>query len=99
MGWAAIITLILQTFGPLLVEWLKKWLEDRLKKASTMVAAPESFGDDTDRQEVLLRAVLQDTPRRMVLRRVMLRNMIAALKDPVAMEDVREIAAMTAAEE
>jgi hypothetical protein len=97
MGWAAIIAAIIELFGPLLKEWLQKWLESRLKKAAERINVAD-FGDDERMAKMaLLTRAIEDTPRYMFARRLLLRQMrdsvergsidVNALKDAVALAD------------
>lgn len=71
MGWAAVITLILQIFGPALSEWIRKWLESRLKKA--MAGAGEFPAVESDAPLRLVMTALNETPWFAFARRNLLR--------------------------
>jgi hypothetical protein len=97
MGWAAIIAAIIELFGPLLKEWITKWIEGRLKKASERINVAD-FGDDERAAKVaLLTVAIEDLPRWAKARRMLLRRMkadvergaidVADLKDAVALAD------------
>ena len=78
MTWATIIAALLKTFGPLLSEWLQKWLEGRLKAAAEGLPA-DGLGDyPQQRLGLLFDRALADTPRRAFGRRALLRRLKAA---------------------
>jgi hypothetical protein len=97
MGWAAIIAAIIELFGPMLKEWLQKWLESRLKKAAERVNVADFGTDERAAKVALLTQAIEDTPRWMPARRMLLRRMkadvergaidVADLKDAVALAD------------
>lgn len=70
MGWQAIIAAILQAVGPLLVEWLKKWLESLLNRSAANLPA------GTESAHALLTEAFQSTPRLAFGRRALLRMML-----------------------
>lgn len=47
MGWAAIITFIVQTFGPILAEWLKKWLDNLLNRTAANMPEAATYGSES----------------------------------------------------
>ena len=78
MTWAAIITAIIQIFGPMLAEWLKKWLDSWLNKAAAeMTGGPngvaEVAGEAFAACELLDKAI-QMLPRFAFGRRALLRR-------------------------
>jgi hypothetical protein len=97
MGWAAIIAAIIELFGPMLKEWLQKWLESRLKKAAERINVADFGTDERAAKVALLNVAIADTPRFMFARRLLLRQMrdgvergtvdVNALKDAVALAD------------
>lgn len=92
MSWMAIITAILQMFGPIIVEWFKKWLDSKFQTAAANMPPPETFGTPEDAQAALFDRVLANTSRFAVLRRAMLRKMKAtAAKGTLSQEDVAEV--------
>lgn len=102
MSWAAIIAAILQIFGPLISEWLKKWLESRLVKASKTVGAGADGVDDAARIGALMDAALADTPRVAFARRALIRRIRAYATvvipnpRPLAPEEIADIKAAAA---
>lgn len=91
MGWSAIIAAILQAVGPLLAEWLKKWLDSLLNRAAAEL-------DEEPEPHLLLSKAFELTPRRAFARRALLRTMMrnasalatGTLSDGAA-EDVRTV--------
>lgn len=69
---AAIITMLLEMFGPLLSELLKKILENLFNKAAKNVKAT---GDKAKDADALITEAIRLTPRVRVVRRGLLRNM------------------------
>lgn len=58
MSWAAVIAAILGVLGPLVQEWLRKWLDDRLRRAAvTAGVASADIGRNSAR---LLQSVHDD---------------------------------------
>ena len=77
MTWATIIAALLSAFGPLLAEWLKKWLEEKLSRASDGIAAPVTHGSPERAAGALFDAALASTPRFAPARRALLRRLRA----------------------
>jgi hypothetical protein len=75
MGWGAIITALLAVFGPLIAEWLRKWIDDRLRVAASQLPAPATFTTTGATVAALFDEAIALTPRRAVLRRSLLRVM------------------------
>jgi len=73
MGWISIVTLLVQIFGPLIADWLKRRMEDRLKKAASSMPAMVSFGSAGDGVAALFDRALADTPLILVGERRMLK--------------------------
>jgi hypothetical protein len=73
MTWATIIAAIMATFGPMLAEWLKRWLEDKLKSAAALIPAPSAVGSAKSGMHAIYEAAYNDTPRRAFGRRALLR--------------------------
>lgn len=63
--WLALITLLIQLFGPLLVEWLRK----RLHIATDNLPAFESYPDTSAATAALFDYARQSLPRYAVIRR------------------------------
>lgn len=101
MGWAAIISAILAIVGPLIAEWLKKWLESRLHKVAERMPFV-SFGDDQAAAIALLERAVEDTSRFMFAKRMVLRRALAAVRRPngltapLSPEDAAELADVAA---
>lgn len=100
MGWSAIILALLEIFGPLIVAWLKAWLEDRLNRAAANLPAPESFGSPELARAALFDEAIADLPRFAFVRRALLRRMKAtdANPTPEALAELRDLAAAAANE-
>lgn len=77
MGWAAIITALLQIFGPILGEWLKKWLDSLLNKAAARLPDAETFGSPDAARAALFDEAIASLPRFAFARRSLLRRMRA----------------------
>lgn len=94
MGWSAIIIMLIELFGPLLIEWLKKWLEDRLNKAAASLPAAESYGSPELARAALFDEAIAALPRLAFARRALLRRMKAtdANPTPEALAELRDIA-------
>lgn len=69
MGWAAIITLIIELVGPYLMEWLKQLLERWLSRAAADLPAPATGADVVG----LFDAAIDRLPRLAFARRALLR--------------------------
>lgn len=78
MGWAALITMLIQVFGPILIEWLKKWLESRLSAAAEKLPAFATYGSEHEARDAMFNQAIADLPRLAFARRAMLRRMKAA---------------------
>lgn len=74
MGWSAIIAVIIQTLGPVLMEWLKKWLESRLQKAAGKLGEGAGFLSESAQQGALFDQAIDDLPRFALVRRMFLRS-------------------------
>lgn len=81
MTWATTIAALLSTFGPMLSEWLKKWLEDRLKASAALIPAPAAVGNARSGMHVLFDATIAATPRVAFARRALLRRLKAVAVD------------------
>lgn len=94
MGWASIIAALLTIFGPMLIEWLKQWLESRMADAATRLPAVASFGSEGDARDALFDEAIRSLPRFAFARRSLLRRMKASAKDGVVDEaEFRDLAA------
>lgn len=78
MTWTAIITAMLGTFGPLLVEWLKAWLEDKLKAAAKLIPTPSTVGNPVAGMNLLFDTAIGALPRVAFARRALLRRFKAS---------------------
>lgn len=81
MAWAAIISALLSIFGPLLLDWLKKWLDSRMVEAAARLPAAETFGSPELARAALFDEVIADLPRFAFGRRALLRRMKATAAD------------------
>jgi hypothetical protein len=86
MGWAAIITALLQMFGPALAEAMKRLLEKWLNRAADQMAT-NTFGDAQAASVALLDRTLAILPWYAVLKRAMVRRMKAAAARGGATDD------------
>lgn len=53
MGWVAIISALIEVFGPLLAQALQRWLERRLSKSATALNYA-SYDSETEARRALL---------------------------------------------
>lgn len=84
MEWVAIITALLQLFGPILQDWLEKCTEEKLNDAAQSLPSADSFASEAAAVEALFDEAIANTPRLAFLRRAALRRMkAAAVKDGV----------------
>lgn len=81
MGWAAIITALLQIFGPILAEWLKKWLDSWLQATAAKLPDAGTYATDGEAQMALFDAAIAGLPRFAFGRRALLRRMRATASD------------------
>lgn len=89
MSWAAVIAAILEIIGPVIAEWLKRWLEDRLNRAATRLPPPGNLpGGEGEARRTLLSAALDGLPRTAFARRTFLRVLLSLPVDrpPTALE-------------
>lgn len=75
MSWAPLIIAILQFFGPILVDWLRNWLENRFHNAAGKLPGLGIYNSEDDAREALFASVLHDLPRHAIARRTMVRMM------------------------
>lgn len=107
MGWSAIIAALIQTFLPMLLEWLQKWLDSRLSRAAEKLPAFASYGSEHDARDALFDQAITDLPRFAYARRALLTRLKAAARaagvtcagaaNPLAESDAEEIAALAGA--
>lgn len=92
MGWLAIIGMILQVFGPIIVGWVKSWLEKRMHEAAESMPLAETFGSTKQQQIALLERVIENLPAIAIAKRALvrhMRNMI--LSNRANVEDLEEL--------
>lgn len=99
MGWAAIIAAIMQVFGPLLAEWLQKWLDSLLNKSAARLPTLSSFNTAEAAKGALLDEAISSLPRLAFARRAMLRRMKSMSVNSASDEDVAELRDIAAAAE
>lgn len=75
---AAIIASLLSIFGPVLADWLKKCLEERLNDAAAGLPPAASFATEGAAVEALFDAAIDNLPRWAFIRRRSLERMKAA---------------------
>lgn len=75
MGWSALIMMLIQVLGPILIEWLRKWLDNRMQLAAEQLPAFESYPTEHDAREALFAKAVADLPRRAFARRALLRRL------------------------
>ena len=73
MEWIALIGLLIQIFGPILSEFLKKWLDNHLQAAASTLPAYESYAGLRQQVEELFERAISETRR--PLRRMLLRRL------------------------
>lgn len=78
MSWATIINALIELFGPILVEWLKQWLDDRLKTAASHLPEPSSFSSPAAGTMALFDKAIASLPILAFSRRTFLRRLRAA---------------------
>lgn len=74
MSWVAIIAAILQVIGPILVEWLRKWLESRLHRAAESLGDMTAFSSEHEARDKMFDAAIKALPKRALARREFLRR-------------------------
>lgn len=99
MGWAAIIAVILEIFGPLLAEWLQKWLDSLLNKAASRLPAASSFATEDMARGALFDEAIRSLPRFAFARRAMLRRMKASGLGSLTVNEEAEFRDLSAAAE
>lgn len=102
MGWAALISSLLEIFGPVLAEWLKRWLDSLLQNSAARLPAAESFGSAKAARTALFDEAISSTPRLAFARRGLLRRMkahaeVKSLTGDAA-EELRDLASAAASE-
>lgn len=99
MGWSAIIAFLMQLFGPLIAEWLRKWLDDRFAKVLPMMPDPAAYPDDAARVRAICDAALATVPRIAFMRRSLIRRIqVAAVAQansprPLTPEEIADVSA------
>ena len=78
MSWAVIINMLIELFGPILVEWLKKWLDDRLKTAAAHLPDPHTFASPMAGTTALFDKAIASLPLLAFSRRTLLRRLRSA---------------------
>lgn len=89
MGWSAVILFLIELFGPALVEWLLRWLDNRLVMAATLLPSPTSYPTEADARAALFDQAIDSLPRFAFARRTLLRVLrdIAVRGGPLTPED------------
>lgn len=75
MGWSALIMMLIQVLGPILVEWLRKWLDSRLARAAEKLPAMSSYASEHAARNALFDQAIADLPHLAYARRALLRRM------------------------
>jgi hypothetical protein len=75
MEWAAIITLLLQIFGPLLAEIARRWLDGRLAEAAAQLPPVLYYASEAAARDALFAKAIE--LERRPLRRFLLRRLKA----------------------
>ena len=79
MAWVSIIAELLKFFGPLLKEWLERWLDDRLSGVAEDLPPAAAFAGEGAARVALIDAALAATPRRQAAKRFLLWRMRSAV--------------------
>lgn len=74
MSWAAIIAAILQVLGPILVEWLRKWLDTRLARAAEKLG-DTVYASEHEARDAMFDQAIADLPHHAHRRRRLLKRM------------------------
>lgn len=76
MGWGALIAVIIELFGPVLADWLKKLLEQWLRQAaeSATLSEPDPAMMAAENISLLFDAAIDRMPRLAFVRRNFLRS-------------------------
>ncbi len=78
MNWQSLISAFFAAIGPILSEWLKKWLEGKLSVAgAAFTSAPAAYADPSRAYAALFDSAISDTPRLAFARRSLLRRLKA----------------------
>ncbi len=75
MEWVAIIAALMQVFGPILAEWLKKCMEERMEEAAKNLPVASSFASEADAADALFDEMIAGLPRFAFIRRAAFRRM------------------------
>jgi hypothetical protein len=67
--WGPLIIAVLQFLAPLLLDWLKKWLDGRFKSAAAAMPPADTYPDEHAARNALFDEVLARLPRHAKLRR------------------------------
>lgn len=78
MGWELLLAQLLSVLIPMLVAWIQKWIEGRLKKASERLPAVHTYASEADAAVAVFDAAIEDLPRWAFLKRALLRRAKAA---------------------
>lgn len=73
MGWEMLILALIQVLGPILVEWLKDWLERRLQQAAARIPELADYPTEDEARDALFDTAIAMTwnpLRRYLLRRL-----------------------------
>ena len=74
MGWASLIAVLLELFGPLLADWLKGCTEERLANAAAALPPADTYGSEGEAAAALFDRAIADLPRLAFVRRAALRK-------------------------
>lgn len=99
MGWATIITMLIELFGPILVEWLKKWLEGRLNRAALRLPAADTYASHDLAREALFDEAIAELRWFNFAKRALLRRMKARGVGPLTDAEVAEFRDLASAAE
>jgi hypothetical protein len=81
VGWLAIISALLTIFGPLIADWLKGCLEERLNEAAASLPPAETYASEGDASDALFDEAIRGLPRFAFARRAALRRAKAAARE------------------
>lgn len=105
--WASLIFELLKYLGPVLLEWLRKFLENRLERAAAKLPDFATYATEHDARDAVFQQAIDDLPRFAYARRALFHRLKLAASDagvttagttlPLNESEVEEIAALAGA--